>query len=67
VVAFAVLPAIQLGSDASDYIPPTVVTVDPIRLTLAAGVVLLGGLLIGWLSRLASSRFRLLDQLRQLG
>jgi hypothetical protein len=67
IVAFAVLPAVQLGSDPGDYVPPTVVTVDPIRLTLAAGVVVLGGLLVGWLARLASSRFRLLDELRQLG
>jgi hypothetical protein len=67
IVAFAVLPAVQLGNDASDNIPPTVVTVDPIRLALAAAVVLVGGLLVGWLSRLASSRFRLLDELRQLG
>jgi hypothetical protein len=66
-IAVAVLPAVQLGGAPADYIPPTMVTIDPVGLLVAAAFVVFGALLIGWLAGRASGRFRLLDELRQLG
>ena len=66
-IAAAVLPSIQLGSAPADYIPPTLLTIDPFGLLVAAAIVVLGALLVGWLARRGSGRFHLLDELRQLG
>jgi ABC-type antimicrobial peptide transport system permease subunit len=66
-LAWVLLPAIQVGTDLSQLVPPTVVTVDPAvaggAVLIVAAAALVGGA-VG--SRLAG-RFRLMDELRLLG
>jgi len=66
-MAFAVLPAVQLGSAPADVIPPTVVTPGWPALAAALAVVLAGSLLAGWLVGRSIGRVRPLDRLRELG
>jgi hypothetical protein len=66
-VSYAVLPAVQLGSQPTDLVPPTIVTPDPVNVAAAALAVLAGGLLGGWLARRSSGRLDVREQLRQLG
>jgi predicted lysophospholipase L1 biosynthesis ABC-type transport system permease subunit len=66
-VSYAVLPAVQLGSQPGDLVPPTIVTPDPVTVAAAALAVLAGGLLGGWLARRSAGRLDVREQLRQLG
>jgi len=66
-VSYAVLPAVQLGSQPADVVAPTIVTPDPVTVGAAALAVLAGGLLGGWLARRSTGRLDVREQLRQLG
>jgi FtsX-like permease family len=66
-VSYAVLPAVELGSQPSDLVPPTLVTPDPVSVTFAALAVLLGGLAGGWLARRSAGRLDVREELRHLG
>jgi hypothetical protein len=66
-VAYAVLPALQLGPDHADLVPDTVVTPDPAGMAGAALALLAAGLLVGWPARRPIARLDVTEELRQLG
>ncbi len=66
-LAWAILPALQIGTSLRETVPPTIVTVDPPLFTgtliLVAGLAVAAGRLTSGMGR----RFRLMDELRTLG
>ncbi|HKA51915.1 MAG TPA: FtsX-like permease family protein [Candidatus Dormibacteraeota bacterium] len=66
-LAWALIPALQLGSDLASLVPPTVITVDPVLSGVAIAAVALLALGAARLANRAGSRFRLMDELRLLG
>ena len=63
-LAFVLLPSLQLGVELFDIVPATVVTIDA-RLVLAVlGAVALAALLISRLSTRVGGHYRLMDELR---
>jgi hypothetical protein len=66
-LAWVLLPAIQVGTDLSQVVPPTVVTVDPVVSGMAVAIVAAAALAGGALSSRVSGHFRLMDELRLLG
>lgn len=66
VMSFVVLPVLQLGAAASDNVPQTIVTIDPVMLAAVLGVVVAGGLAAGP-AIAATERPRVMAELRSLG
>jgi hypothetical protein len=67
VLAWVLLPSIQLGTDLSQLVPPTLVTVDPLVTGGAIAVVVAAALLGGAAGTRLAGRFHLMDELRLLG
>jgi hypothetical protein len=65
-LAAAILPVIQTSVLPADTIPPTIVTVDPRILIVAAVALLAGAALVGQLAMRSAGRFRLHDELRAI-
>jgi len=66
-LAWALIPALQLGGDLASLVPPTVITVDPVVAGAAIAIVALLALGAARLANRAGSRFQLMDELRLLG
>jgi ABC-type antimicrobial peptide transport system permease subunit len=66
-LAWALIPALQLGGDLTSLVPPTLLTVDPVVAGAAIAAVTLVALAAGRLANRAGSRFRLMDELRLIG
>jgi hypothetical protein len=66
-LAWALIPALQLGSDLTSLVPPTLLKVDPVAAGGAIAAVALAALGAGRLANRASSRYRLMDELRLVG
>ena len=66
-LAWALIPALQLGGDLTSLVPPTLLTVDPVVTGSAIAAVTLLALAAGRLANRAGSRFRLMDELRLIG
>ncbi len=66
-LAWALIPALQLGGDLTSVVPPTLLTIDPIVAGAAIAAVALVALTAGRLANRAGSRFRLMDELRLIG
>jgi hypothetical protein len=66
-LAYALLPALRLGDAAQDVVPPTVITMDPVSLSVVALSLLGGGFAAGWLASRAGDRLDVRAQLCQLG
>jgi hypothetical protein len=65
-LAVAILPVIQTSALPPDTIPPTVVTLDPRILMVAAAALIAGAALVGQLAMRSAGRFRLHDELRAI-
>ena len=65
-LAWVVLPTLQLSGDPADRIPPTVLQVDAVTASGAILAVALAGALIGQLAGRLGSRFDLLTELRSI-
>jgi hypothetical protein len=65
-MAFVVLPVLQLGGAPSDNVPQTIVTIDPVQLALVLGVVVAGALAAGP-AIAATERPHVMSELRSLG
>ena len=66
VLAFVLLPELQVGIELFDIVPATVVTIDA-RLVLAVlGSVALAALLFSRLGTRVGGHYRLMDELRSL-
>ena len=66
-LAWALIPALQLGGDLTSLVPPTPLTVDPLVAAAAMAVVALMALAAARVASRAGSRFRLMDELRLIG
>jgi len=66
-LAWALIPALQLGGDLTSLVPATPLTVDPVAAGAAIAAVALVALAAGRLANRAGSRFRLMDELRLIG
>ena len=66
-LTLAILPALQLGTDPTDTVPPTLVTFDPRLLALSLVAVALGMLVAGRLIGRLGARVDLIRELRSLG
>ena len=66
-LAWALIPALQLGGDLTSLVPATPLTVDPLAAGAAIAAVALVALAAGRLANRAGSRFRLMDELRLIG
>jgi hypothetical protein len=66
VLAWAILPSLELGTSLSETVPPTVFTVDPLLSLAAALGVVVGSALGGRLATSLGGRFQLIEQLRGL-
>lgn len=66
-LAWILLPALQLGTDLGDVVPPTVITLDPVPLAAASAMAVAVALAAGRLAARAASQPRLMDELRALG
>jgi len=67
VMAYVLLPALQLGTSPIDNVPQTLVTIDPIRLAMVLGVVVVGAIVTGPVIAAVSERPRVMSELRALG
>jgi hypothetical protein len=67
VLAWVLLPSIQLGTDITQLVPPTLVSVDPVVTGGAIAVVVLAALAGGAAGTRLAGRFHLMDELRLLG
>jgi len=67
VLAWVLLPSIQLGTDLAQVVPPTLVTVDPVVTGGAIAVVVSAALVGGAAGARLAGRFHLMDELRLLG
>jgi hypothetical protein len=65
-MAWAILPSLQVSDNLSDLIPPTVLTLDPLTIGAVLVGVALAALLAGQAASRAGGHFRLRDELRQL-
>ena len=66
-MAWAILPSLQVSADVTDLIPPTKLVVDPRSVLAVLAAVALAALVAGQLASRAGARLRLLDELRRLG
>ena len=66
-MAWTILPSVQVSPDLTDLIPPTVVSFDPLAAGLVLALVLVVAFAAGQLASRLGGRFSLLDELRQLG
>ena len=66
-LAWVLLPSIQVGTDIAQVVPPTLVTVDPVLTGGAIAVVVAAALLGGAAGTRLAGRFHLMDELRLLG
>ena len=67
VLAWVLLPSIQLGTDLTQVVPPTLVTIDPLITVGAIAVVVAAALAGGAAGTRLAGRFHLMDELRLLG
>jgi hypothetical protein len=67
VLAWALLPSIQVGVDLAQVVPPTLVTVDPLVTGGAVLLVAAAAILGGAAGTRLAGRFVLMDELRLLG
>ena len=66
-MAWAILPSLQVSGELTDVVPPTLLAIDPLTVAAVLAVVALAALLAGQLASRAGGRLRLLDELRLLG
>ena len=66
VMAWAILPSLQVSDDLSDLIPPTILTLDPLTIAAVLIGVALAALVAGQLASRAGGHLRLRDELRRL-
>ena len=66
-LAWVLLPSIQVGTDIAQVVPPTLVTVDPVLTGGAIAVVVAAAILGGAAGTRLAGRFHLMDELRLLG
>jgi predicted lysophospholipase L1 biosynthesis ABC-type transport system permease subunit len=66
-LAFALLPSLQLGTELFDLVPATVVTVDAGLVIAVLGSLALAALLISRFGTRVGGHYRLMDELRSLG
>ncbi|HEY8642813.1 MAG TPA: FtsX-like permease family protein [Candidatus Dormibacteraeota bacterium] len=66
-MAWTILPSVQVSPNLTDLVPPTVVRFDPLAAGLVLAVVLVVAFAAGQLASRLGGRFRLLDELRLLG
>jgi len=66
-MAWTILPSVQVSADLTDLVPPTVVRFDPLAAGLVVAVVLAVAFAAGQLASRLGGRFRLLEELRSLG
>src|SRR5205085_1707963 len=66
-LAWVLLPAIQVGTDLTLLVPATIVTINPLVSGGAVALVALTAVFGGAASSRLAGRFRLMDELRLLG
>ncbi|HEX6348595.1 MAG TPA: ABC transporter permease [Candidatus Dormibacteraeota bacterium] len=66
-LAWAILPSVQVSPDLEDLVPPTQVHIDPLAAGLVLAAVLVVAFAAGQLASRLGGRFHLLDELRLLG
>jgi hypothetical protein len=66
-MAWTILPSVQVSPDLTDLIPPTVVRFDPLAAGLVLALVLVVAFAAGQLASRLGGRLRLLEELRLLG
>jgi FtsX-like permease family len=66
-LAWVLIPALQLGNELAERVPPTPVTVDPVGMGATIAAIALLGLAAARLASRAGGRVRLMAELRLLG
>ena len=66
-MAWAILPSVQVSPNLEDLVPPTRVHLDPLAAAAVLGAVLVVAFAAGQLASRLGGRLRLLDELRLLG